>query len=73
MCNYEPAVAPRVPAGLATLLRALLAIDPAARPPAEAARTGLAALAAESVSWPVVLPRPSSRKTFSFAGSFAGY
>lgn len=53
MNGYEPCIAPRVPAPLAGLLRALMAVEPSERLSAEAARRQLASLAASSVSWPV--------------------
>lgn len=53
MSGYEPCISPRVPAPLAELLRALMAVEPSERPSAEEARKQLASLAASSVSWPV--------------------
>lgn len=51
LSNFEPAIARGVPAAMDALLLSLLSVDPAARPTAEEARTGLAGLAAESVTW----------------------
>lgn len=51
LLNFQPCIPPRVPQALATLLRALLAVEAEDRPSAEAARTSLASLAADSVTW----------------------
>lgn len=53
LLNFEPCVASRVPASLAALLRALMAVEPSARPTAEHARKQLASMAADSVTWAV--------------------
>lgn len=49
--DFKPCIASGVPDALASLLLALLAVDPGLRPTAEGARTGLAGLAATSVTW----------------------
>ena len=50
---YEPVLGPRLPPPLATLLRACLAVDPAQRPSAAAARVTTGALASQADSWEV--------------------
>lgn len=69
MLNYEPVVSPGVPAPLAALLLALLAVDPESRPTAEAARRWLASLAAESVLW--APGPPPAREAMAGAGGAA--
>lgn len=51
LLDYEPSVSPRLPVPLASLLLSLLAVDPALRPSADAARVRLAAMSADSVDW----------------------
>lgn len=49
--DFQPRVARAVPAPLAALVLALLALDPAVRPSAEAVRSRLARLTAASPRW----------------------
>ena len=51
MRSFEPCIAAIVPHPLANLLRLLLAVSPASRPSAEAARVTLASLASQALSW----------------------
>lgn len=51
MPDFTPCIAPGVPVALASVLLALVAVDPGTRPTAERARTDLACLAAASVTW----------------------
>lgn len=70
--NFEPCIAPGVPAALAALLRSLLAVDPAERPSVEDARMRLAALGAASVTWIVGVVPPATR-TAAVGRTVAGW
>lgn len=51
LASYEPVLGANLPAPLASLLTVLLAVDPAIRPTATAARAAIGSLAAASVQW----------------------